>query len=66
MIKSMDSLAGVEFLSKRRDDTVCTVKLMSVAFSLSYVCWHLLHTESDELAFIFDSISNLVKVRAGG
>ena len=30
------------------------------------MCWHLFHTESDELAFIFDSISNLVKVRAGG
>lgn len=29
-----------------------------------YVCWHLFHTESDELAFIFDSISNLVEVRA--
>jgi hypothetical protein len=45
---------------------VCAV-VSCLHFELElYACWHLFHTKSDELAFIFDSISNLVKVRAGG
>lgn len=66
MIKFMNSVDSMESLFEG-EMVMCVQWFLVCTVSLSYMCADISFTQkSDDLAFIFDSISKLVKVRAGG